>query len=176
MSYSVVPASVRHIRPMSRRLRAAACLTLQAFGHDPRRALHRIFLNSFYCRTALIEDRPVAMWGVTGTLLNDVVYVWLVMSDDIANIPRTIVWEAKKELSNIMANYREIATTVLPDDDAAIRFAVYLGFQDVDGAIPLEGRKAIEHDIRENPKHRIPVGDGYVISLGYHARGSACHF
>lgn len=169
--YCIVPASPRHIRPMAAKLRAAACITLQAFGYEPRRALHRIFLNSFYCRTALIDGKPVAMWGVTGTLLGDVAYVWLVLSDDIASMPRSIVKEAKRELSAIMENYREIATTVLPDDAAAIRFAVYLGFHDNHEGGDTQSRKALERDIRENPKHRIAVGDHYVIRLAYHPPG-----
>jgi hypothetical protein len=168
LSYSIVPASIRHIKPMAARLRAAACITLQGFGYEPRRALHRVFLNSFYCRTAMVEGRPVAMWGITGTLLNDAAYVWLVMSDDIANIPRSITREAKTELSRIMENYREIATTVLPDDEAAIRFAVYLGFHDNHEGGEHQSRKELERQIRENPKLRIPIGDSYVIGLGYH--------
>lgn len=166
MEYSIVPASVRHIRPMARRMRSAACITLQDYGYLPRAALHRVFVRSIYCRTALVDDKPVAMWGVVSTLLNDTAYVWLVMSDEIAHIPRTIVREAKRELAAIMGRYREVAATVLPDDDAAIRFAVYLGFHDNDAEG--QSRKATAREIRENPRHRIPVGDTYVIGLGYH--------
>lgn len=149
-------------------MRVAACMTLQSFGQDPRRALHRVFLQSLYCRTALIDGKPVAMWGVVAGLMSETAYVWLVISDQIANIPLSITREAKAELSKIMERYEELATTVLPDDDAAIRFAVYLGFHD-DHDGPRLSRKAREREIRENPAHRIPVGDQYVIALGYHA-------
>jgi hypothetical protein len=162
-----MPASVRHIKPMAARLRAAACITLQGYGHEPRRALHRVFLASFYCRTALIEDKPVAMWGVTGTLLGEQAYVWLVISDEIAGMPYAIVREAKRELATIMQDYSEIATTVLPDDDAAIRFAIYLGFHDRHDDRHLN-RRETEREIRSDPRNRIPIGDSYVIGLGYH--------
>lgn len=169
MDYSIVPGSVRHIKPMASRMRAAACITLQDYGYLPRAALHRVFVRSLYCRAALVDGRPVAMWGVVGTLLNETAYVWLVMSDEIAHIPRTIVREAKRELAGIMKGYREIAATVLPDDDAAIRFAVYLGFHDRDDEADDGTRKATAREIRENPRHRIPVGDQFVIGLGYHS-------
>lgn len=167
MNYEITTASIRHVRPMSRHLRAAACMTLRGFGFDSRRALHRAFLQSIYCRTALIDGKPVAMWGVVAGLMSETAYVWLVISDQIANIPLSITREAKAELSKIMEHYDELAATVLPDDDAAIRFAVYLGFHDShDG--PKLSRKAREREIRENPAHRIAIGDQYVVALGYH--------
>lgn len=139
-------------------------MTLQSFGFDPRRALHRAMRSSFYCRTALMDGKPVAMWGIKGNLMCDVAFVWLVLSDDIANIPGAITREARRELRAIMANYRELATTVLPDDAAAVRFAVYLGFHDRH-----EGkRKDIEREILANPRYRIPIGDSFVLGLGYH--------
>jgi hypothetical protein len=169
MNYEITAATVRHIKPMAAKLRAAACMTLSKYGYEPRRALHRVFRASFYCRTALVYGKPAAMWGVTGTVMSETACVWLVLSDQIAAIPRSIVQEAKRELSVIMQHYSEVATTVLPDDDAAIRFAIYLGFHDREDDVEIS-RKLLEKEIRESPRYRIPVGDSYVIRLGYHAR------
>lgn len=167
-SYAVVPASARHIKPLSRHLRAAACITLQGFGMEPRRALHRAFMASNYCRTAMIDNQPVAMWGVKGALLGDEALCWLVLSNAAARMPVSVVKEARAELARIMDSYREIAITVLPDDEAAIRFAVYLGFHDRDNDDDLYSRKELCQEILANPLYRIPVGDRYVIALGYH--------
>ncbi len=168
MTPEIVPASILHVKPMAARMRAAACATLQSFGFEPRMALRRAFLRSLMARTALMDGKPVAMWGVQGNLLDDTALVWLVMADDIANIPRTIVREARRELKSIMENYEEAATTVLPDDEAAIRFAVYLGFHDRHDDDEPASRKDIERSIRENPRNKIPIGDSFVIGLGYH--------
>jgi hypothetical protein len=153
---------------MSRHLRAAACITLQGFGFEPRQALHRAFVASHYCRTATVDEKPVAMWGVKGTLLGDTALVWLVLSDQIAAVPRAVTREARAELSRIMENYREIAITVLPDDLAAVRFAVYLGFHDRENDDGALSRKALTDAILADPRYRIPVGDSFVIALGYH--------
>ncbi len=168
MDYEIRRASILDVRPMATRMRAAACVTLQSFGFKPRQALHRVYISSFYCRTALIDDRPVAMWGIMGTLMSECAYVWLVMSDGIANVPRTIIREAKAELSEIMANYSDVATTVLPEDDAAVRFALYLGFADRAGEFRNMPRKDLERELRDNPRHRVPIGDQYVLGLSYH--------
>ena len=166
--HEIVPASIRHIRPMSRAMRAAACITLERFGQDPRRSLHRAFIASNYCRTALIDGKPVAMWGVVGALMSNVASVWLVIAQDIVGLPLTIVREARNELAHAMANYHELTTTVLPDDEAAVRFALYLGFHGCDGDDDAP-RKMRYDDLMTDPRHRIPVGDSYVIGLGYRA-------
>lgn len=165
----IIPASIRHVRPMSRKMRAAACMTLQGFGYAPRGALHRAFVASLYRRTAMIDGAPVAMWGIVGTLTDDEVLVWLVMSDEIANIPLSIVRAARAELAKIMERYEELATTVLPDDEAAIRFALHLGFHDRhDDEGPPLSRHELRREVMTNPKYRVPIGDSYVIALGYH--------
>lgn len=167
-AYTVVPASVRHLRPMSRQLRAAACITLQGFGLDPRAALHRAFLASSYCRTALQDGKPVAMWGVKSVMLGDTAAVWLVLSEAVTSMPVAIVREARAELARVMETKREVAITVLPDDEAAIRFAVFLGFHDRDNDDGHRSRKELCADIVKDPQHRVPIGDSYVIALGYH--------
>ena len=174
MNYQVVPASVRHLRPMSRELRAAACITLQGFGLEPRRALHRAFVASHYCRTALDPDgRPIAMWGVKATILAEVAFVWLVLSNQVTHMPVAVVKEAQAELAKIMRDVDEVAITVLPDDEAAVRFAVHLGFHDRED-IRLS-RKELVAAILADPKMKIPVGDQFVVALGYHPNSTSVH-
>lgn len=174
MTCEIVPASPKHIRPMSRRLRAGACVTLQAYGFDPRRALHDVFLKSHYSRTALIEGKPVAMWGLLGQLLSETAFVWLVTSDEIGRFPGLLVRETRRELAEMMQGYREFSTTVLPNDEAAVRFALYLGFHD-DGEEENEEDEPVSHKRRAqqimlNPRRRIPIGENYVIGLTYQGR------
>ena len=166
--YEVVKASIRHVRPMSAQLRAAACITLQGFSMEPRRALHRAFLASSSCRTALQDGKPIAMWGVKGTLLGDTAFVWLVLSEGVTRMPVSVVKEARAELAKVMETNDEVAITVLPDDEAAVRFAVYLGFHDRENDDGRMSRKELCQAILTNPAYRIPVGDHYVIALGYH--------
>ncbi len=165
-SYTVEPASVRHIRPMAKHIRAAAAITLQGFGFEPRVALHRAFVASRYCRTALMDGEPIAMWGVKGSMLDEVAFVWLVLSDGVTHMPVAVVKEAQAELAKIMESVDEVAITVLPDDEAAIRFAVYLGFHDRDD-IRLSRRELVKA-IMADPQYKVPIGDSFVVALGYH--------
>lgn len=162
MTYSIIPASVRHIRPMSATMRTAGSMAVQAFGFEPRAALRRAFVASFYCRTALVEGRPVAMWGLAGTLLSDSAYAWLVLSREVTRMPIAVVREARAELQRAARAHGDIATTVLPDDKASIRFALHLGFKPSDG----ETLDEPEGDFMTDPRYRIPMGESYAVRLG----------
>lgn len=144
-SYQIIAASIRHVRPMSECMRAAPAL--DGYGFNPRAALRRAFRSSSHCRTALVDGRPAAMWGVIGTLLGDSAYVWLVLSKQIRRMPVAIVREAKAELARVMENRSEVKATVLPDDVEAVRFAGFLGFR---------------------PEGRLPIGDSFATLVSYH--------
>ncbi len=163
--YEVIPASVRHIRPMAKRMRAAGAITVEGFGYNPREALRRVFVSSFYCRTAMMDGAPVAMWGACGSLLSDTAVVWLVLSEIVQSLPMAIVREARAELARLAEEYDVINTTVIPDDEASVRFAVFLGFTD---RVSHGGtRRKTLAEIMANQANRVPIGDSYVIPLGY---------
>lgn len=162
MTYEIVKASARHVRPMSKRMRVAGSIAMQNYGENPRSALHRVFVASTYCRTALIDDKPAAMWGVAGNLLSETAFVWLVLAEETGRMPHAIVREARSELQRVMDNYSRIMMTVLPDDAPSVRFALHLGFRPMDGDFMGD-----EHDALTNPRFRIPTGDSYVVQMGY---------
>lgn len=168
MKYEVVKSSVRHVKPIVARMRTGSCIAMQRFGFDPRRAVRHAFMGSFYSRTALVNGRPVAMWGAYGALLSDFAEPWLALTMDVMSMPIAIVREARKELAVMMRDRPQLITAMIPDDDAAIRFALYLGFSDKDGG----PRKEMERRIKSDPESRISYGDSYVIPLLYNAGSS----
>lgn len=145
--YSIVKASIRHVKPMALSMRPAGYFAMEHYGGDPRRSVFQAFRQSFYCRTALIDGKPVAMWGVASTLLNEYAEVWLVLSHEIGRMPLAIVREARAELSRVTEDYSHLEATILPEDEASIRFAQFLGFVD--------------------DEERIPIGDSYVLRMSY---------
>lgn len=169
--YRIVAASPRHIRRLSAELRAASCLSLEQFGVEPRRGLHNAFVQSFYCRTALVDDRPAAMWGVVGSLVDEGVFVWVALSKRLAAMPPAVLRGARAELRAIMEQYGQISTTVLPDDEAALQFAVCLGFHDRGDDEETGRRKALAAAIKAEPRFKIPIGDSYAIGLSYNPGG-----
>lgn len=134
--YAVVPGSILHVKPLSRTLRPAACMTLQAFGLDPRRSLRRAFAGSRYTRTAIVGGGPIAMWGIQGPALSDSAIAWLALSDQAAKWPLAIVRCARQELAQMRQRVDKIYATVLYGDERAMLFAKTLGFQACEGDVP----------------------------------------
>lgn len=161
-AYEIIPASIRHVRPMSRRIRAAGAITMQGYGVNPRIGLRQAFTASNYARTALIGGAPVAMWGVVGTLLGDTAFVWLVLAEETSRIPYAIVREARAEMQQAAEAYSRIMMTVLPDDTPSVRFALHLGFRPSDGEFLGDEASALT-----DPRFRIPIGDSYVVRMCY---------
>lgn len=175
-AYTVVAASVKHIRPMSRTMRREAAVAIGEYGFNPRAGLRRALVASSYARTALQDGQPIAMWGVKATLLGDTGFVWLVLSDEATKMPLSVLREARNELAVIMRDKREVAATVLPNDEAAIRFAVHLGFHDRPNDDGHLSKRELCAAIMADPAYKIPVGDSYVVALGYHpSHGHAGH-
>lgn len=126
--YEIVPASVLHVRPLSASLRPAACMTLQAFGLDTRAALRRAFAGSAYCRTALIDGVPAAMWGLSGSLLTDTATVWLALGQRAAAVPVAVMRGAISELEEMLRGRSTLFARISREDDAALIFARSIGF------------------------------------------------
>lgn len=163
----IVPASVLHVKPMAAVMRSGSAMALQAFGFSPRRSLMRALLGSFYARTALEDGKPVAMWGAHGLVLGEMAEPWLTVSTSITKMPIAIVRAARRELQVMMQN-RSLVIAMIPGDDIAVRFAVYLGFTDRQGGT----RHEMERRIMNDPSRRVSYGDRYVVPMIYNAR---CH-
>lgn len=134
--YSVVPGSILHVKQISPSLRPAACLTLQGFGLEPRAALHRAFRASAYCRTAVLEGQPVAMWGSMGTALSDHATVWAALGQGAVRWPLAIVRRARDELSRMAERSGMLYAAIGKDDERAMLFAKTLGFVPAEIAVP----------------------------------------
>lgn len=152
MRYEIVPGSIRHIRPMSRAMRSAGAAAIEGFGFNPRAGLRRAFVASHHVRTALIDGRPVAIWGLAGSLLAHETTAWLVLSDEAGEMPIAIVREARQQLASAAQDYEEVVATVLPEDERSVRFAEFLGFKAGD---------------------KIAMGDGYVLKMHYARKEAA---
>ena len=76
-------------------------------------------------------------------------------------MPVAVVKEAQAELAKIMRDVDEVAITVLLDDEAAVRFAVHLGFHDRED-IRLSRKAELVAAILADPKMKIPAGDQFV--------------
>ncbi len=98
-------------------------------GRDARRVIRGFFRQSSYRRTALLEERPIAIWGITGTLASSFGILWLRLASAARKLPRLVVEQGREELSRMLGVRREIVIYVPEQDYRALRFAEFFGFE-----------------------------------------------
>lgn len=85
-------------------------------------------MQSAYARTGLIDGVPVAMWGITGTILSSTGHAWLSVTPECRARRLLVGRVARAEAAAILAT-TDLASLVLDDDARARRFLRFLGFE-----------------------------------------------
>jgi len=130
MTYEVIPASQLYVGPHVARLPAEQRAELQRVSGMAPRRWYRSFLNcSSYARVGLLDNVPVAMWGITGTMLSSTGTAWLSVTPEARRHPFIVGRVARDEVQAILRTKGEIQSLVLCGDDRARRFLRFLGFE-----------------------------------------------
>lgn len=125
----VVPASVRHIGPISRNMGEMDALECAVFGHTPKRALRLAFGSSYIAFTVLVDGEPEAMFGVrTDSLIEGSGLVWLLMTKKAHRHAVSIVRLGKRYTQALHTQYALLHNHVHADNHAAIRWLTRLGY------------------------------------------------
>lgn len=171
--FEIVAAKPWHCGQMARMLRDEHKRAVLGIGVDLHRELRSRFEASGYRRAWLIDGRLAGLGGVVGTLLAPSGYVWLVLTQRALRYPIAVVKEARRQLDLIMMVKNELATVILPQDTAALRLAVFLGFHVADQGLGSPAhtraeRLALRRYLDAASELRIPMAHGEVIPVGYH--------
>jgi hypothetical protein len=134
----IVEAEIRHVGMLAARMLPGDSLRLSLLGRDPRRTIRAHFRDSSYRRAALLDDEPIAIWGVTGPLAASTGTLWLYLSERAKHRPLTVIREARRELTLMMETRHEIVCYLHDDDPTAKRFAEFFGFE-IGAPVPIAG-------------------------------------
>ena len=171
--FQIIEAKPQHCGQMARRLRARHRAAIDGTGIDPHRELRARFDASAFRRALLIEGELAALGGVTGTALSPTGYVWFALTEKARKHSRLVVRVVQDQLDEIMITKRELATVVLPTDEAALRLAVFLGFHVADTGLGSRAHTRLETSRPEAfpggcARTAILMGNGAVVPVGYH--------
>lgn len=130
--FEVHEAKLYHCGQMSRVLRAEHAREVADLGFDVHRELVARFRESWFRRAWLIDGALVGLGGVSGTLLEMGGFIWLALSSAAMKYPAHTFKEARRQIDEIMTVKAQLATLLLPGDEASRRFARLLGFIEQD--------------------------------------------
>lgn len=177
--FEIIEAKPQHCGAIIRRMRNEHRAAIERTGLDAHRELRAIFDASAFRKAWLIDGELAALGGVSGSHLSPLGFAWVVFSNAALRFPIQIVKEASRQIEAAMTLKRELATTIIGGDTAALRMAIYLGFHVAhEGlgrpAYSRSGRQSLARFIETNPDLRLPIGSGYAIAMGYHASDDEC--
>lgn len=170
MRLEITEAQVRHCGQISRTMRVDHHRLLLAMGVPIHRELRAMFEGSYYRRAAHLNGTLAAIWGVESTPVSSDGRVWLVLAQHAIKHPMTIIRQARQELTHLAGTKSCLTTTVIADDEPAIRLAVMLGFgvdKDAEG-LPATGKQSrgrLMRYLKGNPDLLVPAGSAQQIAV-----------
>lgn len=125
----VVPTTPDHIRKIADKLRSDDRREVLAIGH-PNRVLWRSYKRSIMTKTAFIDGKIAAIWGVGGSPLGNIGEPWLLTTKAVNRIsPLAFVRIYQKEVIKMMRVFPKLVNYVDFKYNKAIRLLDIIGFK-----------------------------------------------
>jgi hypothetical protein len=174
VDYTIVEAKPWHCGQMSRLLRREHQMALG--DCQTHKALRAAFDESGFRRACMVDGRIIALWGLVSPEASAYGVVWLAMANGIEKYPLALIKEVRHQIAEMMLVKRMLICTVLEEDKAAQRFAIFLGFVPKDGedyAAPAQsrfGRREIARKLDETETLALPNATGRIRVMVYRER------
>src|ERR1700744_4738433 len=91
-----------HIRELSINMKSDSAETALKLGMTPGQALWRSYKQSIYCKSAFIDGKLCAIWGLGGELYGEIGLPWLIMTEDVEQYPFRVAFIYKRELKKML--------------------------------------------------------------------------
>lgn len=126
----IVPATAAHARELKDTLREKDRHEIEAYGFSCAKGLWRGYKYGLRNRTALIDGKVGAMWGVGGVYMGSVGQPWLLTSPEVYKIsPLRFARIYQKEVLHMLELFPRLENYVCADYPAAIRLLSITGFE-----------------------------------------------
>lgn len=129
MKSELVSGEPFHAGQIARTLRLEHRELLLAMGVNLHRDLRQTFDASAYRRSWFVDGKLMAIGGVTGPISASEGMIWLAVNEAAMAHRLRLARLVLKLLEELSVTKRRLLTTVLLKDEAAIRFAYFLGFR-----------------------------------------------
>lgn len=126
----IVPVEAWHLPYVAERMRAIDARECREIGGvEPLAALERSVASPGPRWTALFDNEPVALFGVTqDTLLGgDIGTAWLLGTDRLQRDWRAFARASKPVVAELLMRYRALSNVLLTDNTLCMRWLAWLG-------------------------------------------------
>lgn len=126
----IVPTLSNHIRALADTIRPKDREEIESYGWSVNKGLWKCFKGGLMNRTALINGRVAACWGVGGAYMGSRGAPWLITSYEVERIsPLQFARIYKNEVKQMLEAFPVLENYVLWDYEEAIRMLKICGFK-----------------------------------------------
>lgn len=129
MSVELIPARLGHLLALARQVDPGRLALMRKIHADPRRAIASMFDQSRSVLALRVDGHVIAAYGLVGTLLGDVVMIWVLASPAVARHAMAFMRACRDEYRRLAEAEERVTALIIAGDDVAIRFARHWGFQ-----------------------------------------------
>lgn len=124
----IVPSNISHAYELSRTLRDQDRQEITCFGRDPKSSIRYAYKTALVNKTALVDGKVAAMWGVGGTILGYTGIPWLLTSNLVEKYPLFFTSLYRKEVKEMLGRFSRLENFVLASYDKSVRLLSISGF------------------------------------------------
>lgn len=129
INITIVPTVPAHLRELATNLRPEDYSEIIALG-SPERTLWKSYKGSILRKTALIDGKVAACWGVGGAILGSVGQPWLLTSPEVKKVsPLKFVRIYQIEVLDMLRVFPKLANYCASEYTSAIRLLDIVGFK-----------------------------------------------
>lgn len=126
----IVDSLPEHIDPIAENMREHDVLEVRAMGAEPDEALKIGLARSTWCKTGLIDDVPVVMFGVSPvSILSGLGAPWLLGTDDVLRAKKTFIKKNREYVPKMLASHPRLMNFVDVRNARSIAWLKLLGFE-----------------------------------------------
>ena len=126
---TIVETCPYHLRDMAIAMTQDSAEVSRCHGMTPLKALWQSYRKSIICRTALIDGKVAAIWGVYGVLFADTGEPWLIVAPSVEDYPFRTAFIYKKELQKMQEMFPVLEEYVPANNEKSIRLLELMGFK-----------------------------------------------
>jgi hypothetical protein len=138
--FKIIPSRPWHCGYIARRVRAEHKAAIVSLGFDLHEQIAIAYRETLAPKTWLRDGKIVAVGGVCGGPCEPSGLLWLALSREAVHFPMACVREGKRQIEQAMHTRHELTANIVSGDKAALRFALYLGFEYDSAAMGMDRR------------------------------------
>lgn len=118
-----------HLRELADSMHGLTAELPIRLGLTPKKALWMSYRKSLGCKTAFINGKIAAVWGISGVLFGEIGRPWLIMAPAADEYPFKVAFIYRQELKKMQELFPVLEDFVEESNEQAIRLMKLMGFK-----------------------------------------------